>query len=233
MARCFPERTVDSWFASALTRQFPSAGLWSPAPCSRGLWDHSGRVGAKAVVFECKGNEERTRRIDIDRDQLQRYIRIGIGHLVFYVLPSPPWTSAQLPLTPTVADGWRTFERWSYVLPAYDLEIALAADPKLGSRKDARLYPRPHPGTFKIGGDGKVLTADRLDRFFADLFDCHWVKPWSPRKGLPGAGKRPNGDPLIKPRVPGPRGDDENVEDSDLAELIPGLVAWIPVSQDS
>ena len=191
MTRCLPERTVDSWFASAVTRQLPDAGLWSPTGRPLGIWDHTVDAAGKAVIFECKGNEEGDREMEIDRRQLQGYIRAGIGHLVFYVLPVPSWTTPQNPLSGSQVRSWRSFERWAHVLPASTLESYLQ---EVGGTSPTWLRPareQKHGHSFRVG-NARLISARRLDYFLADLVSCYWVNPGTP--AAPPSGGRPPSD---------------------------------------
>jgi hypothetical protein len=87
-----PERTVDSLLAYELLRGFPAAILWSPTNTAGSL-DHQLYVGGRsAILFECKGIEDRWR-IPIRARQLDDYVSGGLGQLL-YLLPSKPTDAA-------------------------------------------------------------------------------------------------------------------------------------------
>jgi hypothetical protein len=83
-----PERTVDSLLAYELLRAFPTAILWSPTNTARSLDHELDAGGPRAILFECKGIEDRWR-IPIRAQQLDDYVTRGLGRLL-YLLPSKP-----------------------------------------------------------------------------------------------------------------------------------------------
>ncbi|MEC5169453.1 hypothetical protein RCH11_001926 [Glaciihabitans sp. GrIS 2.15] len=83
-----PERTVDSLLAYELLRAFPRAILWSPTNTAGSLDHELDAGGPRAILFECKGIEDRWR-IPIRAQQLDDYVTGGLGQLL-YLLPSKP-----------------------------------------------------------------------------------------------------------------------------------------------
>jgi hypothetical protein len=131
-----PERTVDTWVASAICAVFPDARIWDPTQAMKGRnWDRAflpleeGRV----FIFEDKGTTAVTRtrkkplqthRIDIGAVQLNWYCDVvepASGIPVYYVLPRPPWNggvgSGQVPEQATcrVTSDAGPFPQWAYV----------------------------------------------------------------------------------------------------------------------
>lgn len=83
-----PERTVDSLLAYELLRAFPAAILWSPTNTKKSLDHELDAGGVRAILFECKGIEDRWR-IPIRAQQLDDYVTGGLGRIL-YLLPSKP-----------------------------------------------------------------------------------------------------------------------------------------------
>lgn len=128
----FPERTGDAWLAIAVADRFPQAQLWSPTQNVTRNWDLAVNPGGgKVLIFENKGctSRDKGHSIRIDWPQLLRYlfdpIFTRVKHVVFYVLPSPPWAGdpPHAPVVPPAAAG-RTvspkgvFADWAFVLSA-------------------------------------------------------------------------------------------------------------------
>ena len=134
--RSMPERTVDTWVASAICSVSPDARIWDPTQAMRGRnWDRAflpleaGRV----FIFEDKGTTAVTRtrkrplqthRIEIDAAQLNWYcdeVEPASRIPVYYVLPRPPWNggagSGHVPEQATcrVTSAAGPFPQWAYV----------------------------------------------------------------------------------------------------------------------
>jgi hypothetical protein len=141
-----PERTVDSWVASAICAVFPDARIWDPTQAMKGRnWDRAflpleeGRI----FIFEDKGTTAVTRtqkkplkthRIDIDVVQLDWYcdeVEPVSGIPVYYVLPQPPWNggagSGHVPEQAAcrVTSVAGPFPQWAYVSRCTDLRREL------------------------------------------------------------------------------------------------------------
>lgn len=193
MARSLPERTVDAFFAVALTQRFPSAGLWDPTN-TPGSWDHTAIAAGKTLLVESKGNERGTNDIEVDLPQLRAYVRSYVAPLVFYLFADPPgWNDFREPIAPGFsATTWPNFAEWAYVTPA----AALASATGLTGRSRT---VRPSAGTFVVPEEGTSVPVTRLDCFFNELEKCFWVRR-HPRRGasiMPGDAGPSNPDAAI------------------------------------
>jgi hypothetical protein len=103
--RSMPERTVDTWVASAICSVFPDARIWDPTQAMRERnWDRAflPLEAGKVFIFEDKGTTAVTRmrkrplpthRIEIGAAQLDWYsdeVEPASMIPVYYVLPRPP-----------------------------------------------------------------------------------------------------------------------------------------------
>ena len=141
-----PERTVDTWVASAICSVFPDARIWDPTPAMRGRnWDRAflPLEAGKVFIFEDNGTTAVTRtrkrplqthRIDIGVAQLNRYcdeVEPASMIPVYYVLPRPPWNggadSGHVPEQAIcrVTSDAGPFPQWAYVSRCTDLRQEL------------------------------------------------------------------------------------------------------------
>lgn len=176
MARSLPERTVDAYFAVAVTARFPSASLWDPTN-TPGSWDHKAVLAGKTILVESKANEEGNNDIEVDLPQLNAYLSSDVAPLVFYLFADPPgWSDWRDPVAPgPPATKWPSFPQWAYVTPAAALASAT------GLTGQSRTV-RPNAGTFDVLVERTSVPVTRLDHFFNELEECFWVKR-HPRRG--------------------------------------------------
>jgi hypothetical protein len=182
-----PERTVDTWVASAICSVFPDARIWDPTQAMRGRnWDRAflPLEAGKVFIFEDKGTTAVTRRrkrplqthrIEIGAAQLNWYcdeVEPASMIPVYYVLPRPPWNggagSGHVPEQAIcrITSDAGPFPQWAYVSRCSDLRQEL-----LGRRSiDTDQLPLPGGMTLaeffqnvRHGEAGKLLPPEEKD----------------------------------------------------------------------
>lgn len=184
-----PERTVDTWVASAICSVSPDARIWDPTQAMKGRnWDRAFQPcdEGKVFIFEDKGTTAMTRtrkrplqthRIEIGAVQLDWYcdeVEPESMIPVYYVLPQPPWNggggSGPVPEQAAcrVASDAGPFPQWAYVSRCTDLRREL----ELSGRRSVDTDQLPLPGCMKLaeflqdvqhGKAGKWLSPDDED----------------------------------------------------------------------
>lgn len=165
--RSVPEKTLENWASIYLSSVFPDAALWWPASGEDVAIDllrlaTSGE--GTTLALELKTTEALGQRhyVQIDVEQLKRYLSAEWPMPVYYAFPLPRWTGSlhpsrvppPLPNSSREPSGWwrpdanqSWFGEWLYVLSAQAVSEALRADWQ--SKQHVKLFSltRPHNGT--------------------------------------------------------------------------------------
>lgn len=97
MVDSVPEKTLENWASIYITYRFRShAGLWWPTTGEDISVGHIPKKPGKHIFLEMKTSSVDKKRPDrhvvqIDRPQLDQYLKLPVGLQPFYVFPRPTW----------------------------------------------------------------------------------------------------------------------------------------------